>query len=180
RERSLTCVAQWSATAGTHAATVRLLDPVSPGGEVVGGDPRDDTCAGEVPLRWPADSTAEGGTTWLVSGRWFGEGDRGVLVVRRARALDRTPRGRGGIRNAISRRVRLLFGQRAPLVDALIIARRNALDPGIRERFAQAGLAHLLCVAGLHVGFLAGWLGVLLRRLPLSPAVRFGAGAALV
>jgi competence protein ComEC len=180
RERSVTCVGQWSAVGGAHTATVRLLDPVSAGDEVVGGDSRDAGCGGEIPLRWPADSTAQGGTTWVVSGRWLGDGDRGVLQVRRARLLDGTPRGRGGIRDAISRRVRALFGSRAPLVDALIIARRNALDPDVRERFAQAGLAHLLCVAGLHVGFLAGWLGVLLRRLPLSPGARFAAGAALV
>ena len=180
RERHLTCVGQWTGTAGTHTVTVQLLDPVSAGGEVVDADARDQACDGEIPLRWPADSTARGGTTWVVSGRWLGEGERGVLQVRRARAVDPVPRGRGGLRDAISRRVQRLFGKRAPLVDALIIARRNALDPEVRERFAQAGLAHLLCVAGLHVGFLAGWLGVLLRRFPLSPGARFAAGAALV
>ena len=61
-----------------------------------------------------------------------------------------------------------------------MIARRNALDPEVRERFAQAGLAHLLCVAGLHVGFLAGWLSVLLRRLPVSPTARYLVGALVV
>ncbi|HYK10036.1 MAG TPA: DNA internalization-related competence protein ComEC/Rec2 [Gemmatimonadales bacterium] len=183
REQQWTCVGQWT-TAGkaTHALTVRLIDPVSPGGEVVGADPLDAECEGEVPLRWPADSTAQGGTTWLVSGRWLSEGDgtRGVLRVSHARVLGARPRGRGGVRNAISVRVRALFGSRAPLVDALVIARRNALDPEVRERFAQAGLAHLLCVAGLHVGFLAGWLSVLLRRLPLSPAARYITGALLI
>ena len=184
RERADTCAGRWTAAAGTggnHAAVVRLLDPVSPGGEVVGGDPLEAECDGEIPLRWPPDSVAQGGTTWLVSGRWLSEGGaQGVLRVRRARLLDATPRGRGGIRNAISTRVRVLFGAQAPLIDALVIARRNALDPEVRERFAQAGLAHLLCVAGLHVGFLAGWLAVLLRRLPLSPAARYGAGVLLV
>jgi competence protein ComEC len=185
REQGVSCVGRWNAEregGGTRALVVRLLDPVSPGGEVVGGDPQDGACAGEIPLRWPADSVAAGGTTWLVTGRWLSEGagDRGVLRVRHARLLDRTPRGRGGIRNAISTRVRTLFGSRAPLVDALVIARRNALDPEVRERFAQAGLAHVLCVAGLHVGFLAAWLSVLLRRLPLSPTARYLAGAILV
>ena len=187
RQRLRTCVGRWSAAApaggGTHAAVVRLIDPVSPGeagGGLVSGDARDGQCGGEVPLRWPADSAASGGTTWLVAGRWLGEGESGVLVVRRARVLDPTPRGRGGIRDAVSARIRQLFGSRAALVDALVLARRSALEPAVRERFAQAGLAHLLCVAGLHVGFLAGWLGLLLRRLPLTPGVRFGAGAALV
>lgn len=181
REASRTCVGRWSEAArGSHAAVVQLRDPVTAGGAVVDGDSRDPRCGGTIPLRWPGDSSAEGGTTWLVAGRWLGEGARGVLQVRRARLLDPRPRGRGGIRNAVSRRARALFGSRAPLVDALVLARRNALDPDVRERFAQAGLAHLLCVAGLHVGFLAGWLGLVLGRLPLSPRVRFGAGAALV
>lgn len=182
REQLWTCAGQWTGSKGTKALVVRLLDPVSPGGEVVGADPLDADCEGEVPLRWPADSVARGGTTWLITGRWLGEGDgsRGVLRVRMARLLDPAPRGRGGLRDAVSRRIHALFGSRAPLVDALVIARRNALDPDVRERFAQAGLAHLLCVAGLHVGFLAGWLAVLLRRLPLSPTARYLAGALLV
>lgn len=182
RERLWTCVGQWTGSKATRALVVRLLDPVTPGGEVVGADPLDAGCEGEVPLRWPADSVAQGGTTWLITGRWLGEGDgsRGVLRVRMARVLDPTPRGRGGLRDAVSKRIHALFGSRAPLVDALVIARRNALDPDVRERFAQAGLAHLLCVAGLHVGFLAGWLAVLLRRLPLSPTARYLAGALLV
>ena len=184
REQRDTCVGRWNAQsgAGNRAVVVRLLDPVSPDGSLVGGDPLEAGCRGEIPLRWPADSVAAGGTTWLVSGRWLSDGSegRGVLRVRRARLLDRVTRGRGGIRNAIATRVRALFGARAPLVDALVIARRNTLDPDVRERFAQAGLAHLLCVAGLHVGFLAGWLAVLLRRLPLSPLVRYVAGLLLV
>ena len=183
REQATTCVGRWTAAGGgTVAAVARLLDPVTAGGQVVDGDSYEASCDGEIPLRWLPDRVAEGGTTWLVSGRWLppGEGGRGVLQVRRARLLDPVPRGRGGIRNAVSRRVRALFGSQAPLVDALVIARRNALEPGVRERYAQAGLAHLLCVAGLHVGFLAGWLIVLLRRLPVSPAARFGAATTLV
>ena len=101
REQSVTCVGQWTAereARRNRALVVRLLDPVSSGGEVVGGDPLDATCEGEVPLRWPPDSVAQGGTTWLVSGPWLteGDGDRGVFRVRRARLLDARPR-RGAV-----------------------------------------------------------------------------------
>ena len=186
RERLRTCAGRWSAAAGgtaTHAVVVRLTDPVTAGdagGGTVDGESRDAACGGDIPLRWPADSGARGGTTWLVAGRWLGGGGPGVLVVRRATRLDPVPRGRGGIRDAISSRIGVLFGTRAPLVDALVLARRNEIEAGVRERFAQAGLAHLLVVAGLHVGFLAGWLGLVLGRLPLPPAARFAVGAAVV
>src|SRR5207247_1858353 len=85
---------------------------------------------------------------------------RGVLVVRRARLLDSTRRGRGGLRDRVVGRADTLFGARAPMVDALVIARRTGLDPDVRERYAQAGLAHLLAISGLHVGFIAAWLSV--------------------
>ena len=183
RERVRTCVGRWSAAgAGTHAAVVRLTDPVTPaagGRGAVTGAVRDGACGGEIPLRWLPDRTARGGTTWLVAGRWAG-GGTGVLVVRRALVLDSVPRGRGALRDAVSRRVDRLFGSRAPLVNALVLARRGDLDPAVRERFAQAGLAHLLVVAGLHVGFLAAWLAFLLRRLPLRSSFRFGAGLLVV
>lgn len=180
REAGDTCVGRWSrAGPAMQAVVVRLIDPVSTGGSLTGGEPVAG-CRGEIPLRWPAESAAAGGTTWLVTGRWLSRGDAGVLRVERMRILDPVPRGRGGIRNALSARVHALFGRRAPLVDALVLARRNTLDPDVRERFAQAGLAHLLCVAGLHVGFLAGWLLVLLRRLPLTPGARFAVATAVV
>ena len=88
----------------------------------------------------------------------MGEG-RGVLVARRVKLLDAVPRGRGALRDRVITRAVELFGSRAPLVEALVIARRTELDPEVRERYARAGLAHLLVIAGLHVGFLAGWFG---------------------
>ena len=46
--------------------------------------------------------------------------------------------------------------------------------------YARAGLAHILSISGLHVGFLAAWLGLVLRRLGLSPRARAGAAALLL
>ncbi|MGH7569744.1 MAG: DNA internalization-related competence protein ComEC/Rec2, partial [Gemmatimonadales bacterium] len=73
-----------------------------------------------------------------------------------------------------------LFGDRAPLVDALVIGRRAELASDVRERYTRSGLAHLLSISGLHVGFLAAWIAVLLRLARLGPAARFWASAALV
>src|SRR5213076_2977176 len=109
-----------------------------------------------------------------------GDSSRGVLVARRMQLLDATPRGRGALRDRITERSRRLFGTRAPLVDALVIARRTELDAELRERYTRSGLAHLLSISGLHVAFFAAWLNVLLLRLRLGTRSRFVAGTCVM
>jgi beta-lactamase superfamily II metal-dependent hydrolase len=127
---------QRASCAGQHAraAIVRLTDPAPGAGGVVEagvlGGPR----RGTLTIRWPEGHPAHGGTTWVIAGRFLGEASRGVLVARRVRELDRVPRGRGALRDRVAERSRRLFGARAPLVDALVIARRTELDAGLRER----------------------------------------------
>ncbi|MEM7417052.1 MAG: ComEC/Rec2 family competence protein [Gemmatimonadota bacterium] len=41
-----------------------------------------------------------------------------------------------------------IFGAQGPLVAALLFARREGLDPGVRDSFAAAGIAHLLAISG--------------------------------
>ena len=178
RERAATCAGRWSREAGagsTKAAAVHLRDPVAAAGGVVEGDVLGG-CGGTLMIRWPQGYAAHGGTTWVVAGRFFGDARRGILVVRRLRQLDAQPRGRGALRDRVAERSRALFGVRAPLVDALVIARRAELDAELRERYTRSGLAHLLSISGLHVAFFAAWLGVLLTRLRLGPRPRFVAG----
>ena len=184
RERGTTCAGTWARTRDDHtrAAIVRLRDPVGAGGGIVEGDVRGGAgCGGKLKLRWPEGHAARGGTTWVVAGRWLGhDADRGIFVARRTRLLNGTPRGRGALRDHIAARSARLFGSRAPLVDALVIARTAELDPEIRERYARSGLAHILSISGLHVGFIAAWLGLLLRTLGLGPRARFGAATTLI
>ncbi len=183
RAREGTCAGRWGSgerEAGSVAATVRLLDPVGDAGGVVEAQVVPGWCRGVVRLRWLEGVPARGGTAWVVAGKWLGSGGRGVLVVRRARALPGAPAGRGAWRDRIAARSARLFGSRAPLVDALVIGRRAELDRDARERYVRSGLAHLLSISGLHVGFLAAWLGVLLGRLPLGRVARGAAFTALV
>jgi competence protein ComEC len=183
RERAATCGGRWSREPGaerSRAAIVRLRDPAPAAGGVVEGDVRSGPCGGTLRIRWVKGTGARGGTTWLVAGRWLGSADRGLLVARHTRLLDGMPRGRGALRDWVARRSARLFGARAPLVDALVIARRAELEPEVRERYARSGLAHLLSISGLHVGFIAAWLGLLLRVLGLRPGARFGAATALI
>jgi len=177
REQAASCAGRWNAAA-THAAVVRLNDPAPAAGGVVEAVAQPGHCGGSLLIRWPDGHAAHGGTTWVVAGRFLRPPDArsGVLVARRVRQLDASPHGRGALRDRIAERSRRLFGARAPLVDALVIARRAELDAELRERYTRAGLAHLLSISGLHVGFFAAWLGVLLARLRLGPRVRFVAG----
>lgn len=80
-------------------------------------------------------------------------------------------------REALAGRIDALYGDQAPLVGALTLARRQGLDPELREDFARSGTAHLLAISGFHVGVVAGVLLVLLRRAGVSRR-RAGVGAA--
>jgi len=180
RERADSCVGMWSAPGprpgATRATIIRLLDPAVAAGAVVEATGQGATCHGTLVIRWPPGHAARGGTTWVVAGRFLGDAGHGVLVARRVRPLDDTPRGRGALRDRIAERSRRLFGTRAPLVDALVIARRADLAAELRERYTRSGLAHLLSISGLHVAFFAAWLNVLLVRLRLGSRTRFVAG----
>jgi competence protein ComEC len=183
--RATTCAGRWGSGLGdrgseTRAATVRLFDPAPSGGGVVEGRVVHGPCDGVLRLRWPDARPARGGTTWVVAGRWLGTAQRGVLVVRHARELDAVPRGRGAGRERIAAQSAALFGSRAALVDALIIGRRAELDARARERYTRAGLAHLLSISGLHVGFIAAWVGLALRSVRVPHAARLWVQAALV
>ena len=180
REREATCSGRWAArgTAGdepTRAVIVRLTDPVPAQGGVVDAEVLPGVCVGSVRLRWPEGTSARGGTTWVVAGKWSG-----LLVVRRVRALDPVPRGRGALRDALAARSTELFGTRAPIVNALVFAPNARLDSDIRERYVRSGLAHLLSISGLHVGFIAAWLTLILGKLHLAARARFGATAVLL
>lgn len=63
------------------------------------------------------------------------------------------------------------FRARAPLVRALLIADQHGIAPEIRERYADAGLVHMLSVSGMHVAIIASALLTLggLLRLPRRP-----------
>src|SRR5436305_15189281 len=59
------------------------------------------------------------------------------------------------MRAAAGRAIDRTFNSAAPLVRALLIADRRDLSPEVRDRFAAAGLAHILAIAGLHIGIIA-------------------------
>src|SRR5512143_888010 len=183
--REAGCAGQWGRGTrdggrAAHGAIVRLLDRVTDAGGVVDAQVREGPCRGDITLRWPSGKAAAGGTTWLVAGPYVGDAARGLLRVRSMRLLDGSRRGRGGLRDRIAQRSAALFGGRAPLVDALVIGRTADVDSELRERYARSGLAHILSISGLHVGFFAAWLALLLRLAGVPPRPRLVCSALAV
>jgi competence protein ComEC len=86
-----------------------------------------------------------------------------VLRIRHFRVLEGGRSWRFALRERIALRIQRLYGARAPLVEALVLGRRDDIDPQLRREFAYAGLAHLLAISGLHVGVVAAWLLLVLR-----------------
>ena len=61
-----------------------------------------------------------------------------------------------------------LFRDDAPLVRALLVADTRALPPDLRDRFAAAGLVHILSISGLHVAIIAGAILLVLEALRVA------------
>ena len=75
-------------------------------------------------------------------------------------------------RAAAGRRIDRIFGTDAPMARALVIADMSAIPADQRDRYARAGLVHMLSVSGLHVGIVALALELLasVLRLPSTPS----------
>ena len=95
-----------------------------------------------------------------------------AMLVRGARLRSL---GRDGVlsrlRARTGARIDRVFGGDAPLVRALVIADMGAIATEQRDRYADAGLVHMLSVSGLHVGIIALALELLgaALRLPRAP-----------
>lgn len=89
-------------------------------------------------------------------------------------------RGRNSIDKAIEQAV---SGDAAGILRAITIGKRNLISQNLRDAFSHTGVAHLLAISGLHVGYVALIIFSLVRlilglwpRLPLTwPAQRVAA-----
>lgn len=148
-------------------------------------------CAGRLTVAWPSwveppDAAAVVLGTWHRGARagapWpVRPGLSGRLVARRVRPLAQSPALRARLRLAAERQIARLFGPaRAPLAAALTVGTGDLLDAEVRQRFAHAGLAHILAISGLHVGILAAALLLVLRAARVGDAAARLASTALV
>ena len=83
-------------------------------------------------------------------------------------------------KQALTERVRLIFGEDSALPEALLLGQREQLPEETARGFSDAGAAHLLAVSGLHVSLLAGLLMLPLRRWLSSKARMYALGAFLL
>jgi hypothetical protein len=151
---------------GAASVALRLrIDSVEVGGTAV-------ACGSEVPARWrtgpPAGADPDlTGSTVRGKGRWWSPpGTRpglhrpGALMLDTLEVIPEGVSDRGGprlgwaapIRERVAARIEAVFPRHAALVASLLLAQRDGLDRDVRDRYARAGLSHLLAISGLHVG----------------------------
>src|SRR4029079_13426283 len=130
--------------------TIRLEQPLDESGfargEIV-------PCGGSVSIS--ADAGHAVGGSIVTARRDAVSTTRGLLVQHAEIQTVRAPSLLARWRNAAGAGIDRTFGSDAALVRALLIADRHDLSPELRDQFAAAGLAHVLAIAGLHVGIIA-------------------------
>lgn len=134
-------------------ATVRLLTPLAPGRTGRGVVQRAD-CGVRVRVRvrtgvHPAGSVLRVRGRFARRGHVLDVGEAAVYALRAPGPLARWRAWTGG-------RIDALYGADAPLARALLLADADDIDRAVRDRYADAGIIHMLSVSGLHVGIIAG------------------------
>ncbi|MDR3632732.1 MAG: DNA internalization-related competence protein ComEC/Rec2 [Isosphaeraceae bacterium] len=86
--------------------------------------------------------------------------------------------GLGRLRSWSQRRLAAgLDPKSAPLAAALLLGRREGVDPDVNDAFGRTGTTHLLAISGLHLQVLAGGLLLVFRVLGLSRRAAFASVA---
>ena len=110
---------------------------------------------------------------------WLAENGAHVLVYSREAPMLVNPGGFSVLRFAIqsaqflSDAIDAAFGEASPIVRAVLIGDQSEVTDEWYDWFRISGVAHILSVSGLHVGLWFALVDRLLRKLPISPAVRF-------
>ena len=154
-------------TAFSHTSTItaRIGGDADPGALVRGASVECD-----VPLTVVvASGHAQAGATVQIRGSINAIGDSASLAVEAATIRQITePPWTAKLRARAIRQTDSAFGDDAPLVRALVLADKSDMSPQVRDRWAAAGLAHVLAVAGLHVGVIAAVVELLLGLMRVS------------
>ena len=146
-----------------RAWRVVLDEAAAPGGFVHGRPTR---CSSALSIAVES-GRAEAGSTVSVRGE-LSQTERGYLVRGARLAVVEGPGWRSEWRARATRAVDAVFPADAPLARALLVADTRELSPEIRDRYAAAGLAHMLSISGLHVGIIAVALEIVFQLAHLA------------
>lgn len=84
------------------------------------------------------------------------------VIPRSPRAAQPEKRGiLDGLRDRAARSIDNTFGEDAPMARALLIADQKQIPIEMRDRYAAAGIIHMLSISGLHVAVIAGAMELL-------------------
>lgn len=141
-----------------RSVVARIRDDVMPGAFTRGTA----TCGAPTSI-FVARGSAPAGATVRVDGETVANSDSASVMVRAAVVrLVEGPPWTARLRAAAGRATDRDFGADAPLVRALVLADMRGMSPEIRDRWAAAGMVHMLSVSGLHVGIIAAVVELLL------------------
>lgn len=168
------CIARIAAPAAP--IRVALITDAAPG-SFARAETREGRCAVRVSFS-VADGAARAGAVVAVRGDVFASGD-GLLVKNARISTVRSPGALDRLRARASRALQRDFGPDAALAKALLIAETADLGPEVRDRFAAAGLVHILSISGLHVTIVASAVVLLLSAARLSKRAALIGGCAL-
>lgn len=163
------CTAQLPA--GQISLEVLLIEPVLPDARLARVEPRTAGCTGDILAKWPAGLTLPAGSLIRLDARWLprdGVRPDGILLVRKYELKGSEAGGIARLRTWLAVTMRKLYGTRAGTVDALVVNRRGAMPPELKNRYARAGLVHILSISGFHVGIIVGWIVLLARAMGLN------------
>jgi len=153
-QRAVTSAGVWS---------VVLEEAAAPGGFVHG---RPSRCPVALSIA-VGSGRADAGSTVVVRGQ-LTQAQRGYVVRDARLTLLERPSWRARWRARATRAVDAVFPADAPLARALLVADTRELSPEIRDRYAAAGLAHMLSISGLHVGIIAVALEIVFQLAHLA------------
>jgi competence protein ComEC len=71
-------------------------------------------------------------------------------------------------RSGAAKSIDRVFGADAPMAHALLIADQHRIPPEMKDRYARAGMIHMLSISGLHVAIIAGAVSLMLESVRLS------------
>ena len=162
-----------------RVGAARIVAPlrVAPGDFVVARLTGADGCGLEAAISVRSGALAAG-TRGVVAGR-LSLSPRGVAMMDADVRAAGPSRGLSRLRERLGRTIDDAFLGDAPIARALLIADVRAIPVETRDRFARAGLVHMLSISGLHVGIIAAAVLLLVRAARAPPRLALLVSVAL-